>query len=97
MASRRDAKKDIEFVLAEIISDTLNVMHLYPGKKDEELLDLLEQLIDTRDELISRLSHIPGKDNPAQVRLFFNKLYLDLEKCVDESMEKLSTIIKSFQ
>ncbi len=97
MASRRDAKKDIEFVLAEIISDTLNVMHLYPGKKDEELLNLLEQLIDTRDELISRLSHIPGKDNPAQVRLFFNKLYLDLEKCADESMEKLSAIIKSFQ
>lgn len=97
MASRRDAKKDVEFVLGEIISDTLNVLHLHKGKKDEELLDILEQLIDTRDELIARLSHIPGKDNPAQVKLFFNKFYHDLEKCADESIEKLSKIIKSFQ
>lgn len=97
MASRRDAKKDIEFVLAEIISDTLNVMHLHKGKKDEELFNLLEYLIDTRDELICRLSHIPGKDNPAQVKLFFNKLYLDLEKCVDEAIERLSEIVKSVQ
>lgn len=95
MASRRDAKKDIEYLLAEIISDTLNVLHLHKGKKDDELLSLLEYLIDSRDELVSRLSHIPGKDNPAQVRLFFNKLYLDLEKCAEEGMERLSKIIKS--
>ncbi len=94
MASRRDAKKDIEYVLAEIISDTLNVMHLHKGKKDEELKDLLQYIIDNRDELIARLSHIPGKDNPAQVKLFFNKLYFDLEKCAEESIEKLSSIIK---
>ncbi|MGC8866436.1 MAG: hypothetical protein ACP5O2_12045 [Bacteroidales bacterium] len=95
MASRKDAKKDIEYTLAEIITDTLNVMHLHHGKKDNELLDLLEYLIDSRDELISRLSHIPGKDNPAQIKLFFKKLYSDLEECAEKGMERLSHIIKS--
>lgn len=95
MANRRDAKKYIEYTLAEIISDTLNVMHLHQGKKDEELIALLEYLLNSRDELISRLSHIPGKDNPAQIKLFFKRLNMDLEKCAEEGMERLSNIIKS--
>ena len=94
MASRKETKKDIEFVVGEIISDCLNYLHLYKGKNEEEVLGLIEVMIRLRDDLIARVNHIDGKDNATLVKAHFNKIYKDLESKTTEVVEKLSQLVR---
>ena len=94
MASRKESKKDIEFVVAEMISDCLNYLHLYKGKNEEEVLGMIEELLALRDELIARINHIDGKDNPALVKAHFKKIYTDLSEKTLQGADKLSALVK---
>ena len=41
MASIRNIKKDIDYLISEVISDCCTFMALYPDKKQEEALALI--------------------------------------------------------
>ncbi|MDR2448655.1 MAG: hypothetical protein LBD52_01690 [Prevotellaceae bacterium] len=89
MASIRNIKKDIDYLIGEVISDCCTFMALYPEKKQEEALALIHETIDLRNALITRVNHPEGKAK-AHYRAIFN----DLLKGVDESFQKISAFTK---
>ncbi|MBI9058718.1 MAG: hypothetical protein JEZ01_13215 [Labilibaculum sp.] len=93
MASRRRLKKDIDFLSFEVISDCYNYNYLHPGK-GEQVTEIVKDTIVSRNQLIARVNHPDGKDNPNLVKAYYKSVYTELFANVDESFKKLSALIK---
>lgn len=57
-------------------------------------MDIIKDTIIARNNLIARVNHPDGKDNPKMVKAHYKAIFNDLIKNVDESFTKLSTLIK---
>jgi hypothetical protein len=89
MASIRLLKKDIDYLVSEVVSDCCTFTVLYPEKKQEEALDIINGVLDLRNDLISRVNHPEGK-----VKAHYQAVFTDLLKGVDESFKKISALTK---
>jgi|TergutMp193P3_1026864.scaffolds.fasta_scaffold367309_2 hypothetical protein len=89
MASIRHIKKDIDYLVSEVVSDCCTFMYLYPEKKQEEALGIIHEMIDLRNNLIARANHPEGKAKP-----HFKAIFKDLLTGVDASFQKISALTK---
>ena len=94
MASIRNLKKDIDYLVYEVISDCFTVMAVQPLDKSDDLAELVGDAVKLRNELFSRIKHPSGKDNKAINRDYYNKIKVDLLEGVDNLFDRLSKITK---
>ncbi len=87
MASIKDLKSDVKYLVSEIVSDCSNVIILHPDKKDDALA-LIEKAIDILDSCFNKINDGKGKD-----KKYFNAIKTDLLKEADEIYNKLREII----
>lgn len=95
MASKRDAKKDVQFIITEVISDCLNYLYMNPDKKADEVHSLIEEMLSLHNDMLVRINNINGQDNPKLVKAHFKSLYADLLGKTDQAFSRLSEIAKS--
>ncbi|MFA8436653.1 MAG: hypothetical protein ACEPOZ_19255 [Marinifilaceae bacterium] len=93
MASRRRLKKDIDYLCFEVIADCYNYNYLHPEKKDQ-VMEIIHETIAFRNDLIARVNHPDGKDNPKLVKAHYKKVFNDLIEKIDSSFSKLSNLVK---
>ena len=94
MASKRDLKKDIDYLTYEVIADCYTFMQLYPGKQDDKVIAIINDTVAMRNDLFARINHPDGKDNPKLVKEHFKKIRQDLLVKIDDAFQKLSKLIK---
>ena len=88
MASIRSLKKDINFLASELVTQAYMNQMLF--KEDDEKLekDVISAL-DFRTNLLSKVNHVDGKDNPKMVKSYFSKLrkemVADFDKLFNDS------------
>lgn len=92
MATKRNLKKDIDYLAYEVISDCLIFLEIKGEEKSEEIYKILNDTVELRNNLIARVNHIDGKDNPKLVKNHFNLLNKDLIEGIDAQFNKLSKI-----
>lgn len=92
MASVRELKKDIDFLVFEVISDCFVYSNLHPDNKSEELTGLISEAVELRNDLIARVNNPDGKDNPKIVKAYYKTVSKDLMLGVDKLFERLSSI-----
>lgn len=68
MANKRVIKKDIDFLVSEIISDCYAHMLLHGNKNEEKIIELIENIVDQRNNLIDRVNKPAA--NPQKEKLF---------------------------
>ncbi len=90
MATLRGIKKDINYLTGEVVSDCFTFMYLYPEKKQEDALKIINNTVDLRNNLIDRVNTKPeGKTKP-----HYNAIFQDLLKGVDEQFKLISELTK---
>jgi len=94
MASIKNLKKDIDYLIFEVVSDCFTAMSVKPDKNSDKLLKIISDAINLRNELFSRLNHPDGKNNPVKVKKYFRKLRSDLVVGVDKLFDQISQAIK---
>lgn len=94
MASIKNLKKDIDLVMSLVISDCFLVLEENSKVEDEKVLDIVKEVIVKHREFRVRANHPDGKENPKMVKQFYKKLIDDLLDVADESLEKLSELVK---
>jgi hypothetical protein len=95
MASRKNIKKDIRFVIEQVISDALDIgVALEDEKEKQKVLDTIIGLVDLHNELLSRVNNPDGKENPKLVKQFFNKIYDDLLEKSNAAYDELNKLAK---
>ena len=92
MASKRDLKKDIDYLVFELLSDCFIYSDMHPGEKTEELAAIIADAVDFRNDLIARVNNPDGKDNPKIVKSYYRKVSQDLLTGVDKLFTRLSDL-----
>lgn len=95
MASVRDLKKDIDYLIFEVISDCFVYSKINPDSKSDELSALISDAVEFRNDLIARVNNPDGKDNPKIVKAYYKSIAKDLLTGVDKFFERLSAISTS--
>ncbi|MFV0237910.1 MAG: hypothetical protein ACK5HU_05200 [Flavobacteriales bacterium] len=88
MASIKNLKRDVNFILADIIEDCL-IWQLENPKKDvEESENIISEAIETFDEMIVRINK-KGIENK---KMHFQAIIEDLKKSVGSLLEKVAKL-----
>ena len=94
MASIRRIKRDIDFLANEVISDCYMALYFNDGAKREQIVAVIEEAVEFRNELFVRANHPAGKKNKSLVRKHYAQMRRDMMSRVDAMFEKLSGICK---
>jgi len=92
MASVRELKKDIDYLIFEVISDCFVYSNIHPDNKTDELTTLISDAVEFRNDLIARVNNPDGKDNHKIVKAYYKAVAKDLLVGVDKLFERLSEI-----
>jgi hypothetical protein len=92
MSSIRDLKKDVDYLVYEVISDCFVFQGLHPENKTDELSAIINDAVNLRNDLIARVNNPDGKDNPKIVRAYYQAVRKDLMGGVDTLFTRLSAL-----
>ena len=88
MASRKELKKNINYIAGELFTECL-VNSLYvPGTDKQKADELMAEILKMQDEFISRISHT----EPGNVKGFYKKLRADFNAKVDEIIDAMGKL-----
>ncbi|MFH0762120.1 MAG: hypothetical protein V2A67_11520 [Bacteroidota bacterium] len=91
MASRKDLKKDIDYLITDLILDCYDCMEEHPEKDFSLYEQVINEAIILKDDLIERINHFDpelcGKSRP-----YFHNLKKDLIVNITQAYEKLKGI-----
>ena len=92
MASIRELKKDIDYMIFEVISDCFVYSNVHPENNSDVLSAIISDSVAFRNDLIARVNHPDGKDNPKVVKAYYKSVEKDLITGVDKLFERLSIL-----
>ena len=90
MANLRTIKKDIDFLIEEVISDCYLFLNFHPNKKAKEVEAILLEAVNLRNDLYDRVN-TPPKD---KVKQHYVQISKDLLEGADKLFGKVSELGK---
>ncbi len=90
MASLRVIKKDIDYLVSEVVSDCWTFLYINPDKKAEDVVDIINDAVKLRNELFERVNN-PVKEN---VKSHYKAINQDLLNGVDSLFQRISGLTK---
>lgn len=88
MASIKNLKKDVNFILADLIEDCLFWQLENPKKDPAESEKIISEAIETFDQLITRINQ-KGVENKKE---HFKNIVSDLQKSVSAMLERVEKL-----
>src|SRR5512133_3465752 len=92
MSIKRDLKKDINYLVFEVISDCFAFAAMHPEKKTDKVDAIIADAVNLRNDLIARVNNPDGKDNPKIIRTYYQGVSNDLFAGVHSLFERLSDL-----
>jgi len=92
MGNLRKIKKDIDNSVFEIISDCFIFSGLHPDVKSSDVASIVQDAVNLRNDLISRVNNPEAKDDPVLVKKHFRSIKEDLSAGTDKLCKRLSSI-----
>lgn len=94
MASVRNLKKDVNYLIGEVIEDIQAYLYLNSSKNEEKATALIEEAVELWNNLYERINHPNGKDDKKLVKKHYKAIRKDLMESCDKLFEKLSNVGK---
>lgn len=91
MANRRAIKKDIQFIIHDLIDECCAYLILKDGAKEKEINAIIDNAVALYDDLMHRVNNHSGLSGK-EVKKHFNDIYSDLE---DKSIELTKALNKT--
>jgi hypothetical protein len=90
MASRRNLKKDINYIIGDIFTECLIYKELVPGTDQEAADALIVDLLRIDNDFNARLSHT----EPGNAKEYYRTLVKDFQNQITEVIDKLTKLKK---
>ena len=90
MASRRDLKRDISYVIGDIFTECLIYKELVPGTDKAAAEKLIVDLLRIDNEFTTRISHT----EPSNANGYYRALVKDFQKEISAVIDKLTKLKK---
>ena len=88
MASRKDLKKGINYIIGELFTECVFISLSLPEADKAKADKVMTDILNMQDDFVSRISHT----EPGNVKGFYKKLREDFNKRVDEILEAMSQL-----
>lgn len=92
MASIRDLKKDVKYLVGHFINECYTELAYSIVLDQENTLDVIADALGLQDEIISRLNTRPNKDEIKIDKVYYNNIAEDFYKQIIELTERLHSI-----
>lgn len=92
MANKREIKKDVDFLIGEVISDCYTYLLINGEKNRDGVIEIMGEIVDTRNNLISRVNNQDKSFDNKQVKAYYKAINADLLNAIDQSFSKLSKL-----
>ena len=89
MASRRQLKKEIDYLAGELISNSYACLYFHPDKNREKIIEVIEDAVEYRNDLFSKIRPAE-KNNRSLVKKHYAALRGEMLSRIDELFQKLS-------
>lgn len=94
MASVKNLKKDINYVMSQVLNDCFQILE-YNSKVDSiEIMKTAEGVVQKLQEFRIRAQHPDGKEDPKLIKKYYKNLTFEMLKTADRNFEKLSAEVK---
>ena len=90
MASRRNLKKDINYIIGDIFTECLIYKELVPGTDKEAADALIIDLLRIDNDFNARISHT----EPGKAKEYYRALVKDFQKEITQVIDKLTKLKK---
>jgi hypothetical protein len=93
MTSRRRLKKEIDYVVSDLILDCFTYTSLYQKPNDAEAMEIVQGALILRDELRDLANHPEKKGESDSVKSHYDNIAATLIGGVDEGYDKLGKLV----
>ena len=91
MASRKNLKKDIDYLITDLILDCYSCMEEHPEKDFSMYEEIINEAIGLKEDLVERINHF-GPEKHGGSKAYFLNIKKDLILGVTQAYDKLKTI-----
>lgn len=88
MSNRRNLKKQVNYIAGELFTECMINSLFVPGTDKAKADQLMADVLEMQQELISRLSHT----QPGQVKQFYKKYHEDLNASIKAIVDKIGAL-----
>ncbi|WP_462318495.1 hypothetical protein [Marinilabilia sp.] len=92
MASIRDLKKDINYLTSEIVTEAYVRKMLFDEISEDDFKKVVTDAIEFRNDLIAKVNHPDGKNNPQKVKSFFKDIRKEMDKKFSELVQAVNDL-----
>ena len=93
MASRQRLKKEIDYVVSDLILDCYTFINMRSKTENEDVLQIVQDTLTLRNSLRDQVNHSESKDVKQTVKNYFDNIAKVLIDTVEESYVKLGKLI----
>lgn len=93
MTTRRRLKKEIDYVISDLVLDCMTYTHLYNKPNDEDTLRIIQDTMTMRNRLRDQVNHPEQKDNAQSQKSYYNQIAKTLMEGVNDGYNKLGKLI----
>lgn len=88
MASRKELKKNVNYIAGELFAECLINSMFVPGTDKAKADGLMSEVLKMQDEFVSRISHT----EPGNVKGFYKKFRSDFNANVNEIIDAIAKL-----
>jgi hypothetical protein len=92
MASRKELKKDIDYLIFELVADCYGCIYENPDKDMSGFEAVINDAFHLKENLISRINQYNASPE-GKARVFFKSIRVDLVNGLKDGYEKLEKIV----
>ena len=93
MTSRRRLKKEIDYIVSDLILDCFTYANLYQKPNDVEAMEIVQGTLILRNELRDLANHPDKRNESESVKSHYDNIAKTLIGGVDEGYEKLGKLV----
>ncbi len=92
MASKRELKKDINYLVDEVIGTCMMHQELEGKSKDKKTEDMIGEMLQFREDMITKVNNPDSKDSSGkELKKYYKSLQSELISKVNEMFERLES------
>jgi len=91
MASKKNLKKDIDYLITDVIVDCYARMDEHPEKDFSAYEEIINEIIMVKEDLVERINHFDSGIH-GNSRNYFLQIKKDLIKNITEAYDKLTKL-----
>lgn len=93
MASIRNLKKDIDFLVGQVVLDCFEYIYAVEQADREAAYQIVSDVLVLHNDLRLRVNHPDGKDNRPMVRSYYQQIGKELVEGCDKAYDQLNKLI----